>query len=109
MNKITQFHVKNKLRQARARIANKGWTQGAWDNAEGCACALGAIRLSCNIIAPYGQTLTYDYDHRDYDLAASTEDHFKKVNHIFNIIEWNDAVSTTKADVLAAFDKAIAA
>jgi hypothetical protein len=109
MNKITKFHVKNKLRQARATIANKGWTQGTWDNIDGCACTLGAIRLACKIIAPYGQPTKIEYNQQDYDLAMRTEDHFKQVTGINNIIDWNDDPNTTRAEVLAAFDKAIAA
>lgn len=110
MNKITQFHVKNKLRQARAQIAKKGWAQGTWDTLDGCACALGAIRLACKIIHPFGSPITaIEWTQQDYDLSMRTEDHFKKVNNLSNIIAWNDAASTTKADVLKAFDKAIAA
>lgn len=110
MNKITSFHVKNKLRQARAMIANTGWIQGSWDDCDGCCCALGGIRIACKtIIAQYGKPINVGYSQSDFDLAMRTEEAFKKATGITDIIEWNDHKDTTKAMVLAAFDKAIAA
>lgn len=93
------------LRAARERIARpEAWTRGAyWRDVNGqdcaqpdavCFCALGAIRASGGIddasppakaLKAVVRALGYSYVH-----------------------DWNDDTPTTHADVLAAFDRAIA-
>lgn len=99
---------------ARARVA-RGWTQGAyardaqgrelscsWHPDTECMCAVGAILASRGRAS---EACAVDA------LLASILDQipFQSDLPMTRIIRWNDAPSRTQADVLAAFDRAIAA
>lgn len=91
------------LREGRERVA-RGWTQGAYarDAAgrsvyawtpEACAwCALGAMR-------GVGRSGA------EYDEARAT---LERLTPARSVSSFNDAPTTTQADVLALFDRAIA-
>lgn len=92
------------LREGRDRVA-RGWAQGAYARdrdgrsvyawtPEACAwCALGALRVSGDFGA-------------DYDAARAA---LEKFTPALAVAPFNDATTTTQADVLALFDRAIAA
>ena len=93
------------LREGRERVA-RGWTQGtyardrdgrkayAWAP-EACAwCALGAMRVSGHFGA-------------EYDAARALLERFTPA--ALAVSSFNDASTTTQADVLALYDRAIAA
>lgn len=104
MNKV--FIIKNKLRQARKLIKN-GWTQGVW-NEHNCYCTLGAIRTATGVHKPGASAMKHDCSQPDYDLCWDVEEFLRTKTGLDNPIPWNDENRRTKADVLAAFDKAIA-
>lgn len=96
-----------KLRAARALI-ERGWTQKVYargkcrevpydSKSAVCYCAMGAI-AAVNGMYPTS-TLT-GVDQLDAAIGAPREDEAE-------ILIWNDAPERTKAEVLAAFDKAI--
>jgi hypothetical protein len=98
--------TKEILTEARELIA-KGWTQGnAARRADGkdallsdpdatCFCSFGAVVLASRGCETSGEALTA--------LRRSISG-----NNGRSIVDWNDDPSRTQAEVLAAFDKAIA-
>lgn len=86
---------------ARAEI-EKGWCKSMAINTRGDVCALGAIDAALGEDRKIPRTLARRaYERLDVVEALSTSaDH---------IIHFNDLPSTTKEDVLARFDRAIAA
>lgn len=94
------------MRRARALIA-KGWTQGAahrtswsWGRLRDSYCSLGAIRMA-TMGNPYITSLSA------LDLVGALAEAAGTDRE--GIVGWNDCYPTqTKANVLAAFDRAIA-
>lgn len=83
------------LKKAREKI-NNGWCQGDYVNEEGCVCTVGAVELTIG---------------RESILFYPTLDFLTKFLPKYSdcVIYYNDHPSTTKEDILALFDKAIAA
>ena len=76
------------------KLVEKGWYQGR--DIVGCVCATDAIMTACR--SGGGSPTEAFY-------------HLRRANNIpiyIGIIGWNDAPGRTQAEVLAAFDKAIA-
>lgn len=86
-------NVQNVLIRARALIdSSDKWLQG--DNVRGKRmCAAVAIDRSANVL------------HADFYLILRN---FRSANSLTSIVDFNDAPETTHADVMQAFDKAIA-
>jgi hypothetical protein len=96
---------------ARAEVA-KGWAKGAdyagWTSSEGGVCAMGGIYRSaktdeCRYADLYGAAASALAPHVPADFECAYYSGPAMVG------EFNDHPSTTKADVLALFDRAIAA
>ncbi len=82
------------LRAARERI-ERGWCQNEGMDADGNVCALVAL----------GEQFTYGQDlFRSEPMRL-----LREAARSLCIPEWNDAPGRTKSDVLAAYDRAIAA
>lgn len=95
------------LRKARALVA-KGWTQGTYarsksgrpvkhlGRAAARFCAIGALDVAAH---SSGDRFTY----------SDARDALRQAVGVHLLPEWNDESGRTKADVLAAFDRAIRA
>lgn len=103
------------LRDARAKLAT-GWTQGnfardhlgapisAQSPDATCWCAWGAVRASMDHDRALWAADDAAHDEL-YEALASVEG----LDYAGAIVEYNDAAERTQADVLALFDRAIAA
>lgn len=112
--KKKRLTVKEALVKAR-RLLTRGWTKGAYfDPATNCFCAVGAINQ-----ATIRQEYTDSAESENVLLRARVLKRVAKaatgvatdqqqVNSA-RIIDWNDRTDITKKDVIAAFNKAIAA
>ena len=92
--------VKDNLIAAKALIADpKHWTKGEYVDGQGCMCASGAIR------SVTGETLCKT----EIYLDNLVEREFYHDFGFATIEEFNDDRLTTHADIMALFDRAIAA
>ncbi len=95
------------LRQAKALIDTpEKWIQGVNFDL-GKRCALEAIGSVC---PPYGGWGDKDHDERYYGVSAYLTWALtgKKENRDISVVGYNDRKTTTHADIMALFDKAIA-
>jgi hypothetical protein len=104
------------LRAARG-LVGAGWAQGCGARNKGgqrvscdspmatCFCPVGAIfRSSGNTPVNYWTTASTPHLSISSAIAA-----VEKANNIKSLVPWNDAPNRTQAEVIAAFDVAIAA
>lgn len=88
------------LRKARSLIKNeKDWCKGSAYNSEGQRCIIGAIDGALR----YGQV----HDVKFLQLLEELESYLP-TDAGLTLVEFNDAASTSHADVLAVLDRAIA-
>lgn len=99
------------LRRGKANIELQGWCQGdeaaIWGK-DGRCCVATAISIQTDLIVKASAL----HGTRYRDLGAEAVNLFKRANGIpqgEGIATWNDAPERTKDEVLAAYDKAIAA
>ena len=100
--------LKSDLIAAKALIDTpEKWRKGDYGSVNTCMCALGACRA-----AIYGTT---EYNHRadwhgdDTAAAHALNAALPVSGSMFGVSDFNDAPETTHADVMALFDRAIAA
>jgi hypothetical protein len=102
--------LKSDLIAAKALIDTpEKWQKGDYGSVEGCMCALGACR-----VAIYGTTeflIGIDWRGDENGLAKALRAALpKRWSQSFSgVSDFNDAPGTTHADVMALFDRAIAA
>lgn len=91
-----EFAVENEtlgiLRRARSYI-EQGWCQGRLEDDDGNVCPYGALKRASHFVKK----------HRPYELLQEAV--FETAGT--SVVSFNDSKSTTKRDVLAAFDRAI--
>lgn len=100
------------LRAGKVNIETRGWCQGdeaaIWGLPNGPCCAATAISKQYDLLETIetgqGRAIR-DLGHQAVELLKSANGLSKDVG----IGNWNDAPERTKANVLAAYDKAIAA
>lgn len=95
--------IADDLRAAKARLIERGWCQGDEEAIHGGpdrrCCAATAIRWGSS-----------SFTSEQWKSCESTHSLFRKANGIAgNVADWNDAPERTLDEVLAAYDKAIAA
>jgi len=83
------------LRKAKGLIRKHGWVQRVFGNSETGYCVMGAIRRASPALGVGGRDA----------FANALPSHMRG---IVGPTAWNDAPRRTKAEVLRAFDKAIA-
>lgn len=79
------------LRAAKKRLVERGWCQGTFEDGEGRCCSIGAINRASPPCGQWPALLSFG------DVVGGS------------VFVWNDAPGRTLEEVLAAFDKAIAA
>lgn len=106
--------VHEALVEARAKIApSYAWFKGAWSRPEAkaplgrCYCALGAVR---QVFYVDDEDTLNDADYTQY---LKTEDVLNQIvnrmpNRHVEVVGYNDDKTTTKKDILALLDEAIA-
>lgn len=102
--------VVDTLRKARARIA-AGWCQGSYaQDAEGLSCSSEDPECArvCATASFWGAGASRADEraaHRYVGIAALLP---REAGDFYDLTAWNDSRGRTQADVIAAFDKAIA-
>lgn len=106
--------VETTLRQGRALLARPyGWTKGSfrkWSNRGNtvCYCALGVVRHLTAIDDDYGKRPMLVDPLRLYgDVSRMLETNIPRGFKSRYLPHYNDAKTTTKADILALYDTAI--
>ncbi len=97
---MTKDEILKSLRGAKAHIRKFGWTQRLYGDKKSSCCAVGAMVVGAGL--------------RPKDICPvelpDVENAFKKANGFTGTVEsWNDQYGRTKAQVIAALDKTIAA
>src|SRR5688500_11013094 len=87
------------LRDARAMLSEGRWCKGQLDDGNGNHCAIGAVS-----VAGSGDVFGDDYGAINALAAALT-----RGQHAYGVVNFNNEPATTLADILALFDRAIAA
>ena len=77
------------------------WTKGAFRTSAGCYCAYGAVI--------YSLPQDDDYSARELDAADTLQAALPSRFSTLSISMFNDRRATTHADIMALFDRAIAA
>ena len=95
MNQLT-----TDLRAARAYLVEHGWCQNESMNDKGQVCIDGAMQYSI------GDTCS---DVTGARYAATADSVYHALNYVGGYINWNDQEGRTQDEVLALFDRAIAA
>lgn len=101
------------LRAGKANIEQRGWCQGddlaIFGPEDGPCCVATAITRQGQLFEPFEDGVGGTrYRDRGWDAVEL----FKKANGLDvnqGVAQWNDALERTKAEVLAGYDKAIAA
>lgn len=97
------------LKEARALIDEKGWTQGAHARDDrGVIVETESPKAVCFCVSGALRQARVNLHEGLFDGLAGAADWFKEAAAIRSIPAWNDAPTRTKVDVLAVFDKAIA-
>lgn len=82
--------------------APEKWGQGEYETSPGCYCALGAVAKATGVDpAPWNVEVGVLYD----ALKAALPPKAARLS----VVDFNDAPETTHADIMALFDRAIAA
>lgn len=94
------------LREARSRV-DRGWAQNKAYDSWGNVCAGHAIDLAfSSVYADEGVEVTHE--DREQAVAVLLQTAVRRAGRFYpSIPDWNDAETTTKVMVLAAFDEAI--
>jgi hypothetical protein len=92
--------VADKLREARKLIDRRGWNQNGYEGPDGSLCMMGAVNVAVNR-NPYDSRDAYPVEQMRALLMRAAD------TNLPYPAWWNDAPERTKAEVLAAFDKAI--
>ncbi len=96
------------LRKAKALIDTpEKWVKGAYRNASGCLCAVGAVMVATGT-DPDGVQAGDKIAPCEWLLVAELPDHLR-THGPAGIVVFNDAPSTTHADIMVLFNRAIAA
>lgn len=101
--------IKETLTRAKELINEKGWAKGAYQDSDGCLCALGAVRAASH---PEGHVYELSsLSDEQYELMWESASHLAKFVPILGALvhEFNDHPDVTKEDVLDLFDRAIEA
>ena len=102
------------LKETRAKLA-QGWTQGEFARKDGVPTSTSALDSDCwCVVGALGYVALL---HGDYDMPAKFAARSALVDAIgaefegwrFSLPRWNDDPARTQGEVLAVFDKAIAA
>lgn len=88
------------LRDARELLATAGWGQGSFIGWGGCYCAAGACNQAASGFATVKNQASANAQAAVERVVGVTPGH---------LMTWNDNYRRTQADVVAAFDRAIAA
>lgn len=100
------------LRQAKQYLIDYGWCQGSYVDTYGCVCASGALRISTGILLRRGGSTGHWYatqvEGAPYERFFDALDALLRVIYPQWIAAFNDDPNTTKEEILAKFDEAIA-
>lgn len=103
--------VRREILESAKAIVEAGWTQGSHTDGRGAYCLRAAVGLASGHMIPVGEEMVYSSLDKtllvkDTDACHAVCEHLP---HPFESIpRFNDDPRTTKADVLAVLDKAIA-
>jgi hypothetical protein len=96
---VTDMSTADVLRKAKQVLIERGWTQGRYENKNGCVCAVGAI----NVVV-HGAAANFNGSVPGFYARGA----LREANGDRPVTDLNDHVWQTEDDVLAAFDRAIA-
>lgn len=112
---MTAITADDVLRGAIEVLSTEGWAQGEYKNEQtGCYCALGALMYGAGKRDGWGNAYDGDRQWRTagfnaYDTAVQRFAAAAKGMSYWDIPKWNDDPDRTKAQVIAAMQKALEA